>query len=179
MPASASARSSSFPAGPTNGWPLRSSASPGCSPTSISGLLPPPSPKTVCVPRLYRSQALHCFAAARTFAIVGRSGISSAADRGFGGGLGIGGGNRDVPAKAGGLGPAHGASMHRAFQILVAHRFEGADLDLVPLRARLPRRIARDRRPRVPRTYFLADVAAIHMRPYVGLERRGNLVAQL
>ena len=36
MPASASARSSSLPAGPTNGWPARSSSLPGCSPTSIS-----------------------------------------------------------------------------------------------------------------------------------------------
>src|SRR5688572_31920123 len=36
MPTSANARSSSLPAGPTNGNPARSSWSPGCSPTSMT-----------------------------------------------------------------------------------------------------------------------------------------------
>ena len=36
-----------------------------------------PSPKTVCVPRLYRSHALHSAATARTAASVGRSGSRS------------------------------------------------------------------------------------------------------
>ena len=65
MPASASARSSSLPAGPTNGWPLRSSASPGCSPTSISAAPRGPSPNTVCVPIFQRSQPRQSFDASR------------------------------------------------------------------------------------------------------------------
>ena len=68
-----SARSSSLPAGPTNGWPARSSASPGCSPTSISRARRAPSPNTVCVPRFHRSHAA-AVAASRTFGSVGRSG---------------------------------------------------------------------------------------------------------
>src|SRR5688572_26065018 len=77
IPACSSARSSSFPAGPTNGWPARSSASPGCSPTSISSARDGPSPKTVRVPTLYRSHALQCFAIFLTAARVGRSGSKS------------------------------------------------------------------------------------------------------
>src|SRR5687767_2366071 len=77
MPASSSARSRSLPAGPTKGWPARSSASPGCSPTSITSALRGPSPNTVCVPRLYRSHALHPAATSRTAFRVGRSGSRS------------------------------------------------------------------------------------------------------
>src|SRR5437588_676098 len=44
MPASASARSSSPPAGPTNGRPAWSSRSPGCSPTSMTRAPAPPTP---------------------------------------------------------------------------------------------------------------------------------------
>src|SRR5688572_15266169 len=43
------ALSSTAPAGPTNGRPVRSSASPGCSPTSTIGALAGPSPNTACV----------------------------------------------------------------------------------------------------------------------------------
>ena len=39
----------SLPVGPTNGWPLRSSASPGCTPISVSVARAGPSPNTVCV----------------------------------------------------------------------------------------------------------------------------------
>ena len=46
MPASARARSSTRPAGPTNGNPARSSLSPGCSPTSIIDACRGPSPET-------------------------------------------------------------------------------------------------------------------------------------
>src|SRR5438874_9278994 len=77
MPASSSARSRSLPAGPTNGWPARSSASPGCSPTIMTSALRGPSQKTVCVPRLYRSQARQSFAASLTAINVGRWGINS------------------------------------------------------------------------------------------------------
>jgi hypothetical protein len=49
-PASASARSSSFPAGPTKGLPAMSSWSPGCSPTSASSGCNGPSPGTARVP---------------------------------------------------------------------------------------------------------------------------------
>src|SRR6266511_5509461 len=44
MPAFSSARSSRPPAGPTKGWPLRSSRSPGCSPTSMTDASGEPSP---------------------------------------------------------------------------------------------------------------------------------------
>ena len=59
IPAASSARSSSLPAGPTNGCPAMSSASPGCSPMSISDAFGAPSPKTVWVACLYRSHAWH------------------------------------------------------------------------------------------------------------------------
>src|SRR3954452_10914678 len=49
MPAASRPRSSSRPAGPTNGFPLRSSRSPGCSPTSIRRARLRPSPNTVWV----------------------------------------------------------------------------------------------------------------------------------
>jgi len=65
IPASTRAWSSSFPAGPTNGRPARSSRSPGCSPTSMMVASARPSPKTVCVAAFQRSQALHEAAAWR------------------------------------------------------------------------------------------------------------------
>lgn len=46
---SASARPRIRPAGPTNGLPCRSSASPGCSPTSIKLAGTGPAPNTACV----------------------------------------------------------------------------------------------------------------------------------
>src|SRR5690349_5293628 len=49
MPASARARSSSCPAGPTKGRPWRSSWSPGCSPTKASAAPTGPSPSTAWV----------------------------------------------------------------------------------------------------------------------------------
>src|SRR5580693_3930749 len=59
MPLSASARSSTRPAGPTNGRPCLSSWSPGVSPTSTSAASTGPSPNTVPVARLYRSHRVH------------------------------------------------------------------------------------------------------------------------
>ena len=56
MPASASISSSNLPAGPTNGFPWRSSWSPGCSPISMMGEFDAPSPKTACVAFFQRSQ---------------------------------------------------------------------------------------------------------------------------
>ena len=50
MPASASARSNTCPAGPTNGRPCRSSWSPGCSPTKAIAAPTGPSPSTARVP---------------------------------------------------------------------------------------------------------------------------------
>ena len=49
MPASSIARSIICPAGPTNGRPIVSSWSPGCSPTNITAASGGPSPNTVCV----------------------------------------------------------------------------------------------------------------------------------
>ena len=66
MPASSSASSRMRPAGPTNGRPLRSSWSPGCSPININGAADGPSPNTVCVAGSQRSQSLQCAACARS-----------------------------------------------------------------------------------------------------------------
>src|SRR5437016_7182487 len=63
MPASSSACDKMRPAGPTNGWPARSSSLPGCSPMSITSASVWPSPNTVCVPLRQRSHARHAFAA--------------------------------------------------------------------------------------------------------------------
>jgi hypothetical protein len=52
MPARPRSSSSSRPAGPTKGRPVRSSSSPGCSPTSTTRALTLPSPNTVCVASL-------------------------------------------------------------------------------------------------------------------------------
>ena len=65
MPASSSARSSSRPAGPTNGSPLRSSTSPGCSPTNTTRASAGPMPKTVWVAGSHSGQARQCAAASR------------------------------------------------------------------------------------------------------------------
>src|SRR3954453_9823526 len=70
MPAGSSASSSTRPAGPTNGSPARSSLSPGCSPTSIKSADAGPSPNTVCVAFLYRSQFVHPAASAASCSIV-------------------------------------------------------------------------------------------------------------
>ena len=59
IPAASSARSSTPPAGPTNGRPSRSSLSPGCSPISTRRAAGSPSPKTVWVACSYRSQRVH------------------------------------------------------------------------------------------------------------------------
>src|SRR5215469_4561491 len=68
MPASSNARSSSFPAGPTNGRPSRSSRLPGCSPTNITSAPGAPSPKTAWVARSQMSHPRHsCTASARSF----------------------------------------------------------------------------------------------------------------
>src|SRR5437660_377218 len=64
MPACSRARSSSLPAGPTKGRPSLSSLSPGCSPMRTARAAAIPSPKTVCVPVLYKGQAVHPAAAA-------------------------------------------------------------------------------------------------------------------
>src|ERR1700751_1053236 len=49
MPALTREASSKRPAGPTKGFPLRSSSLPGCSPTNMMRAWDLPSPKTVCV----------------------------------------------------------------------------------------------------------------------------------
>ena len=59
IPTRSSSSSRTRPAGPTKGWPSRSSTSPGCSPTSMGSASGGPSPKTVWVPVRHRSQALH------------------------------------------------------------------------------------------------------------------------
>src|SRR6202162_2128799 len=64
MPASARARSSTRPAGPTNGRPVKSSSLPGASPTSIIGVSAGPSPGTTCVADLQRGQRVHSASAA-------------------------------------------------------------------------------------------------------------------
>src|SRR4051794_4652083 len=65
MPASSSALSSIRPAGPTNGSPVRSSWSPGCSPTKTIRAVSGPSPNTVCVAGSHSSHARHPAAAVR------------------------------------------------------------------------------------------------------------------
>ena len=59
------ARSSTCPAGPTNGSPRRSSTSPGCSPTSIIRDLTNPAPNTTCVADSYRPHPRQARAARR------------------------------------------------------------------------------------------------------------------
>src|SRR5882762_1011993 len=80
MPASASASLSNRPAGPTKGCPERSSSLPGCSPTKNTSARRAPSPKTVCVPRFQRSQALQSAAASRKAFKLSRGGKNSAAE---------------------------------------------------------------------------------------------------
>src|SRR5690606_4152940 len=80
MPAAASARSSSRPAGPTNGAPSRSSRSPGTSPTSISRAARGPRPKTVCVAFCQSGQPWQPAAARRAASSERRSGRKSAAE---------------------------------------------------------------------------------------------------
>src|SRR6266508_699091 len=76
MPAVSSASSRTRPAGPTNGWPIRSSLSPGCSPTNTTCDSRAPSPNTVCVARACRSHAVHSLDASRTLVSVGFPSIS-------------------------------------------------------------------------------------------------------
>lgn len=83
MPASTSASSRSLPAGPMNGWPALSSLSPGCSPMNITWALEGPSPKTVWVAFLQRSQALQVLEARRRLSSVGAGGTRGAAVRVF------------------------------------------------------------------------------------------------
>src|SRR6185437_8301432 len=80
MPAASNARSRSMPDGPTNGRPALSSASPGCSPTTITRARAGPSPNTVCVPSLNRSQPRQPFDAARSAESDARAGMKSAAE---------------------------------------------------------------------------------------------------
>src|ERR1700739_4549725 len=77
MPACSSARSSNIPAGPTKGRPARPSPQPGCSPTNTTLAVLEPSPKTVCVPVLHKSQALQCAAAARNWSRVACDGTGA------------------------------------------------------------------------------------------------------
>ena len=63
IPASTKARSSSLPAGPTNGSPRWSSTSPGCSPTNMADASVDPAPNTVCDALRYSSQPRHPTAA--------------------------------------------------------------------------------------------------------------------
>ena len=56
------------------GRPSMSSRSPGCSPTSITSAFASPSPNTVCVPVLWRSQARHPWTASRSASSVSSSG---------------------------------------------------------------------------------------------------------
>src|SRR5438105_14585064 len=76
MPARASASSSRWPAGPTNGFPARSSRSPGCSPTNMTVAPTAPSPNTVWVPVSCRSQAWHDAAASLRLGRLSWSGMS-------------------------------------------------------------------------------------------------------
>src|SRR5262245_34371831 len=95
-----------------------------------------PSPKTVCVPLLYRSHAVQRFAAARTLASVGRSGISSAAVF-----FGILSYQFDVTTEPRDFDPSHRASPHRLPQLVVAHRGQRVDVSVRPHRPPPPRRI--------------------------------------
>src|SRR6185312_6053765 len=80
IPAASNARSRSVPDGPTNGRPALSSASPGCSPTTITRERDGPSPNTVCVPSLNRPQPRQPFDAARSAESDACGGMKSAAE---------------------------------------------------------------------------------------------------
>src|SRR3954467_15335167 len=82
MPAASRPRSSSRPAGPTNGSPARSSLSPGCSPTSMIRDRLSPSPKTVWLAPCQRWQPRQPSAASRSAFSVRRSGRKGVASLG-------------------------------------------------------------------------------------------------
>src|SRR6266540_4540311 len=177
IPASCSARSSSLPAGPTNGCPARSSAAPGCSPTNMSCALRPPSPNTVWVPRFHRSHARHAFAAARTFGSDGRSGMSSAAS--FVGRFGIGNRDPNIPSQTVYLRSAQRAAVQGRRQLIVVASGERHQIDAVPRGPRLPGWIIGAARHGIPRAHVLTDVAAEHVRPDAAAKRLRNVAAML
>src|SRR6185312_2681805 len=84
-----------------------------------------------------------------------------------------------ISPKSCNLRPLHRALFHRFTQRLVRSTAELADRDAVPVRARLPGGIARHGGGRVPRTYFLADVAAVHVRAHRRVEFRRDVAALL
>src|SRR5262249_26649697 len=73
-------RLSTAPAGPTNGSPLRSSRSPGCSPTITTGAPVSPREKTTCVALRYSSQPWQATAARRSSARSAPSGTYGCAE---------------------------------------------------------------------------------------------------
>ena len=189
MPASSSARSSSLPAGPTNGWPARSSSSPGCSPTSMSSARRAPSPKTVCVaalpqidtprqslrPRRGRfgergtigdelswrsSGSVVCTSPSECRPVAADNGVDA----------------QRSPARSRRCGASPATFVRRIGlprsarpQLIVAHRREtSASPTRSQAGTRLPRRIVGTRRDRVPRADLLADIAAVD----VGSRRR-------
>ncbi|SPE55271.1 hypothetical protein SBV1_2120009 [Verrucomicrobia bacterium] len=79
IPACTSALSSSFPAGPTNGFPAKSSSKPGCSPTNTTLASLPPAPNTVWVARSHSGHARQPRAASRSPDNVGCDGTNGAA----------------------------------------------------------------------------------------------------
>src|SRR4051794_8345492 len=87
--------------------------------------------------------------------------------------------NGDVASQALYLRATHGAAAHTLAQLIVATLSQAAHLDAVPGRARLPRRIPRSRRDRVPRTYFLTDVAAVDVRSECRTQIGRNVAAML
>src|SRR5438552_506422 len=73
-------------------------------------------------------------------------------------------GYREVSAQPLNLGAPHGAAAHRLAKRRVAHVRELRDRSHVPCRAGLPGGIVGGGRDGIPRTDFLTDVAAVHMR---------------
>src|ERR1700733_6653167 len=129
MPARFSPRSSTPPAGPTNGRPSRSSRSPGVSPTSISSACLGPSPITACVAASHRSQARHSWTDLRRLVREG------------GGGTGAGGYSACTAVILSGPYPGDEAGTHRLLGLDVRRLAWG------PLpRARSEAALARDLR---------------------------------
>src|SRR5207302_1475061 len=78
IPATARQLRSRIPAGPTKGRPLRSSTSPGCSPTITTRARDGPSPKTALVASRHRSQPRQRWTACASTSRVASGTMSSA-----------------------------------------------------------------------------------------------------
>ena len=112
-PMAASMASSSLPAGPTKGWPCRSSCSPGASPTTIQRAWRAPAPNTVWRRVSHKPQAWH-WATAVCSAGQSMSATAWALAAGASGRAGALGASGVPGVLAGAFGPAGAASARAA-----------------------------------------------------------------